>query len=187
MRSISESVSGVSSTENYNLPKYGIAKLGKIKGFIPKQFIPAIKARRMSRFSQFAHASAVEAVKDSGININGSNFNIGIAVGTGLASTDSTDKFYEGLLREGAEGTNPMIFPETVQNIAASHISIHFSIRGPNITFSHSDISSELALFYGCELLKDKQADAVIVTGADELSLSLPSTEGHTDTGLLRR
>jgi 3-oxoacyl-(acyl-carrier-protein) synthase len=51
-------------------------------------------------------------------------------------------------------------------------MAMHFVTRGQNITFSHADISSELALMYGTELLKDEQADVVIVSGADELSIS---------------
>lgn len=143
-----------------------------------------MKVRRMSRFSLFSLASAIEAVRDAGLEISDYNrFSTGIAVGTGLASTDSTDRFYEGLLKEGPDSTNPMVFPETVQNIAASHISIHMGTRGPNITFSHADISSELALFYGCELLRDGRADAVIIAGADELSIS--AVTGYASLGLL--
>ncbi len=184
LKSLSLSVSGVSVSEISGLSGSGITRLGEVKDFFPKRYIPPIKARRMSRFSQFGLASAIEALTDSGLQLNEDNlFTGGIAVGTGLASTDSTDRFYEGLLREGPEGTNPMIFPETVQNIAASHISIHFGIRGPNITFSHSDISSELALFYGCELLRDRQVDFVIAAGADELSIA--SVIGYSSLGLL--
>ena len=182
--SLLRSISGVSASENFRLPRSNITKLGEIKDFIPKKYIPPMKARRMSRFSHLGLASAIEAVADSGIELSESNcFTTGIALGTGLASTDSTDKFYEGLLREGPEGTNPIIFPETVQNIAASHISIHFGIKGPNITFSHSDISSELALFYGCELLRDGLVDLVIAAGADELSIA--AVAGYSSLGLL--
>lgn len=170
-RSLSHGVSGISSSENPDLTASGITRFGEVKGFIAKEHIPVMKARRMSRFSQFSLASAIEAVRDSGITISDSScFNVAVAVGTGLSSTDSSDRFYEGLLREGPEGTNPILFPETVQNIAASHISIHFGLKGPNITFSHSDISSELALFYGAELLRDGHSDIVIISGADELS-----------------
>ncbi|MEW6108227.1 MAG: beta-ketoacyl-[acyl-carrier-protein] synthase family protein [Nitrospirota bacterium] len=184
LRSLSESVSGISVSGKFGLHAYNADSFGEVKDFMPKDYIPPIKARRMSRFSQFALASAIEALRDSGLEINDENrFNTGIAVGTGLASTDSTDKFYEGLLKEGADGTNPMIFPETVQNIAASHISIHFGIKGPNITFSHSDISSELAIFYACELLKDNRADFVIVSGSDELSHAVVT--GYSSLGLL--
>jgi len=173
LQSFAASRSGISEPAGFGLPFNGITRLAMVRNFSAKDYIPAIKARRMSRFSQLGLASAIEAVRDAGIEVNESNcYRTAIAVGTGLASTDSTDRFYEGLLREGPEATNPIIFPETVQNIAASHMAMHFVTRGQNITFSHADISSELALMYGTELLKDEQADVVIVSGADELSIS---------------
>ncbi|GAB4482992.1 MAG: beta-ketoacyl-ACP synthase II [Thermodesulfovibrionales bacterium] len=158
--------------------------LGRVRNFQPKDYIPAMKARRMSRFSQLALCSAIEAVQDAGLRIADENrLRCGVAVGTGIASTSSTDSFYEGLLREGPEGTNPMVFPETVQNIAAAHIGMHFTITGPNITFSQTDISSELALSYACGLLAAGAYDCFIVTGADELSPSL--VIGYDALGLL--
>lgn len=184
LQTFSESRSGISEPAGFGLPCNGILSAGMIRNFSARDYIPAMKARRMSRFSQLGLASAIEAVKDSSIEINdGNRHRIAIAVGTGLASTDSTDLFYEGLLREGPEATNPIIFPETVQNIAASHISMHFVTRGQNITFSHADISSELALFYGAGLLNDGLADMVIVAGADELSAS--AILGYSSFGVL--
>jgi len=173
IRSFHDTRTGIAESISLGLPYAGITTLGEVKNFVAKDHIPVMKARRMSRFSQFSLASAIEAMKDAGFGITDSNrYQVAIAVGTGLASTGSTDMFYEGLLREGPEGTNPILFPETVQNIAAAHISMHFGTRGQNITFSHADISSELALFYGCELLNDGLTDMVIVSGADELSIA---------------
>jgi len=166
-----EGRSGISRAEGFDTSRYGIKLLGEVKDIDFSKYIPPFKTRRMSRFSQLSLCSAIEAVEDSGLEITEENrFRVGVIVGTGLSSTGSTDTFYDGILREGPLGCNPMVFPETVQNIAASHISIHFGIMGPNTTFSEGDISSELALFYATELLKDRKVDAVIVSGADELS-----------------
>lgn len=174
LRSLRSSESGISRGEHFDGALPEPRSLGLLRNFQPKDYIPAMKARRMSRFSQLALCSAIEAVQDAGALITDENrLRHGVAVGTGIASTSSTDSFYEGLLREGPEGTNPMVFPETVQNIAAAHIGMHFSITGPNITFSHADISSELALAYACGLLKAGAYDRFLVTGADELSAAV--------------
>jgi len=172
-RSFLDTRTGITESASFGLPYAGIKNVGEVRDFVPKDHIPVMKARRMSRFSQFGLASAIEAMKDAGFTVSDSNrYQVAIAVGTGIASTGSTDQFYEGLLREGPEGTNPILFPETVQNIAAAHISMHFGTRGQNITFSHADISSELALSYACGLLNDGLTDIAIVSGADELSVT---------------
>lgn len=102
LQSFAASRSGISEPAGFGLPFNGITRLAMVRNFSAKDYIPAIKARRMSRFSQLGLASAIEAVRDAGIEVNDSNcYRTAIAVGTGLASTDSTDRFYEGLLREG--------------------------------------------------------------------------------------
>lgn len=147
-----------------------IKRGGFIKDFYPKHIIPPMKLRKMSRYSQLALVSAIEAWKDSSIQGYYKTSNIGVIVATGLGSVSSTDLFYEGLLEKGPDETNPILFPETVQNIASAHISIEFGLNGPNTTFSQAGIAGEQAIFYARELLNDGLADAVMVTGSDELT-----------------
>ncbi|GBD98411.1 3-oxoacyl-[acyl-carrier-protein] synthase 2 [bacterium BMS3Abin07] len=128
----------------------------------------------MSRFSQIAIIASREAWEMSGLELNDDiSKRTGVIAGAGLGSVESTDLFYEGLVRRGPHETNPMIFPETVQNIAAAHISIELGIKGPNTTFSQGDIAGESAVFYATGLLRKKTADAVIVCGVDELTAPL--------------
>lgn len=184
LASLSQSLPGISDAHAAGFEVHGVRTAGAVRNFTVKDFIPAMAARRMSRFSRLAVASAVSAVRDSGLVFSDANQSkTGVAVGTGLASTSSTDTFYQGLLREGPDGTNPMVFPETVQNIGASHIAMHFGITGPNITFSQMDASSEMALSYCCGLLENGEADAAVVCGSDELSVSLLT--GYSSLGLL--
>ncbi len=159
--------------------------VGRVKGFVPKKYIPAMKVRRMSRFSQLGLVSAIEAWQDSEIGDRYNPESVGVIVGTGLGSVSSTDAFYLGLLQRGPEETNPMLFPETVQNIAAAHISIHLKLKGPNTTFSEAACSGEHALYYGAELLRQGNADAVVVTGVDELTE--PFIEGLTTLRVLSK
>ena len=158
---------------------------GAVKNFVPKQYIQPMKFRRMSRFSQLALVSAIEAWSDSSIQGCYKPSEIGIIVGTGLGSVYSSDSFYVGLLEKGPQETNPMIFPETVQNIAAAHISMEFGIVGPNATFGHAAIAGENALFYACELLENGTANALLVTGSDELTK--PVLEGMNSLRILSR
>jgi 3-oxoacyl-(acyl-carrier-protein) synthase len=151
--------------------RYGLKAVGSLKNFVPTKHIPAMKARRMSRLSQIGLISAQEAWNLAGVDASGDCARrCGVIVGTGLGSVSSTDSFFEGLVLRGPHETNPMIFPETVQNIAAAHISIELGLKGPNTTFSQGDVASEYAVHYSVGLLKAGLADAVLVCGVDELT-----------------
>jgi 3-oxoacyl-[acyl-carrier-protein] synthase II len=181
---------GLNTVEHFDLNKYGLNLAGCVPGINAKKYIPPMKARRMSRFSQMAAISSKEAWNMSGLKVSEENSDkFGVIVGTGLGSVESTDSFFEGLVKRGPLETNPILFPETVQNIAAAHISIELGINGPNTTFSQGDIAGESAIYYASGLLRKRIADAVLVCGADELTeplmIGMSSMKLFSNTGTL--
>jgi len=95
---------------------------------------------------------------------------MGICIGTGLGSSDTVDQFFRGLLKEGPLGAAPLLFQTAVPNSITSHCSIEYGIKGVNLTFSHKETSTEMALAYAYHLLEEGRADVVFSGGGDELS-----------------
>ncbi len=147
---------------------------GFVADFDPSQFMPSRIYRRMGRVSRMAVAASVEALNDSGIDLDIiGRENIGVIVGTAYGSSSHVEDFYLSLLNDGPRGAQPFLFPETVPNAPASHISMFHGITGPNSTFCQNDISAETAILYARNLLLQNIADVVLVGGADELSAML--------------
>ncbi|MDI6756133.1 MAG: beta-ketoacyl synthase N-terminal-like domain-containing protein, partial [Thermodesulfobacteriota bacterium] len=114
------------------------------------------------------------ALNDAALPVSSqSATSVGVVIGTGYGSTSQTDDFFIGMLREGPEGANPSLFPDTVPNAPASQVSIYHSLKGPNTTFSHNEVSGEQALAYACRLLQEDRAEVLLVGSADELSAVL--------------
>jgi 3-oxoacyl-[acyl-carrier-protein] synthase II len=57
-----------------------------------------------------------------------------------------------------------------VPNAIASHCSIEYGIKGINLTFSHKETSTEMAMAFAYHLLKEGRADIILAGGGDELS-----------------
>ncbi len=148
------------------------SKLGaEVRGFEPSKFIDPMKLRRMDRLSQMALVSSLEAMKDAGLSARTMPpERIGVVIGNGYGGTSCTEEFFEGLLMRGPAGVNPMLFPTTVPNSAASITSIELNLKGPNCTFCQKDISAEEAVIYAAELIRKGAADAVIAGGGEELN-----------------
>jgi 3-oxoacyl-[acyl-carrier-protein] synthase II len=124
----------------------------------------------MDRLSQMVLVASMEAINDSGIGDAIPAERLGVVIGNGYGGTSTTDAFIEGLLVNGPSGVNPMLFPTTVPNSAASNTSIMLGIKGPNSTFCQKDVSAEQAIIYAAELLRKGAADAIIAGGGEELS-----------------
>ncbi|RPI77220.1 MAG: hypothetical protein EHM45_09935 [Desulfobacteraceae bacterium] len=141
--------------------------------FQPGQYMPAAEYRKMSRLSRMATAASIEAMKESGLKLESMDRDrIGIVLGTAFGSSSHLDEFYLSFLKDGPRGAQPFLFPETVQNTAASHVAIYHKIPGPNVTFCQNELSAESALAYAINLLEQDLVDVVLTGGAEEVSFT---------------
>jgi 3-oxoacyl-(acyl-carrier-protein) synthase len=58
----------------------------------------------------------------------------GVVVATLAGPLNSTEKFIRDLARHGPELASPLLFPNTVLNLAAGMVSIALALRGPSVT-----------------------------------------------------
>jgi 3-oxoacyl-[acyl-carrier-protein] synthase II len=169
-----EGRSGIAPIQSFDTSAYRSHLGAEAREFNPKDFMPPLKYRRMSRVSRLAVAASIEAIQDAGLKISPETApSVGVVLGTGYGSTAQTDEFFVGMLKEGPEGANPSLFPDTVPNAPASQVSIYHGLQGPNTTFSHNEVSGEQALAYAFRLLQKDRAQAVLAGGVDELSFVL--------------
>lgn len=159
---------------------------GRADGFKATDFIAPLKARKLDRASQFAVAVAGQVLADAGI-AKGSvpAPRIGIALGCGFGGIANSAEFLSGYFSDGVTGLNPMLFPNTVANAAASTTSIEYGFRGPNITFIQRFCSAESAILAACRFIEEGRADLMLAGGVDELTPLMQ--RGFSATGQVRR
>jgi len=146
-----------------------------VKGFTPKVFIPPLKIRRLDRASQFAIAAAQMALEDAGLSIGEdvAPERTGIILGSGFCGLVNSEAFHRGQVLRGPADLNPILFPNTVPNAAASNASIELGIKGPNSTVVQSFCTAEAAFVFACQQLIAHRADVMVTGGVDELSAIL--------------
>jgi 3-oxoacyl-[acyl-carrier-protein] synthase II len=165
---------GIAPIESFDTSAYHSHLGAEARDFNPKDFMPPLKYRRLSRVSRLAVAASIEALQDSALVMTPQSApSIGVLMGTGYGSTSQTDDFFVGMLKEGPEGANPSLFPDTVPNAPASQVSIYHGVKGPNTTFSHNEVSGEQAMAYACRLLREGRTEALLVGSVDEMSAVL--------------
>ena len=142
--------------------------VARYDGFTPQPDIPANKARRFDRGSQFAIIACAEAVAEARYEISADPESIGIAMGTGSAGAGALTEFLRVLLLESPEAAPPFHFPNTVANAPASQVSIELKLFGPNVTITQKDPSALNALLFASLALASGRARAMLVGGVDE-------------------
>jgi 3-oxoacyl-(acyl-carrier-protein) synthase len=115
------------------------------------------------------------ALEDAGLTIGEdvSPERTGIILGSGFCGVVSSEVFHRGQVLRGPGDLNPILFPSTVPNAAASNVSIELGIKGPNSTVVQSFCTAEAAMLFACQQVLAKRADVIVTGGVDELSAIL--------------
>ena len=170
-----EGRNGIEKIAAFDTAPFRSKKGGLVKGFNPRAFIPPLKIRKLDRSSQFAIAASKMALEDADLTIgeNVAPERTGIILGSGFCGVVSSEAFHRGQVLRGPGDLNPILFPNTVPNAAASNASIELGIKGPNSTVVQSFCTAEAALFFACQQLFTNRADVIVTGGVDELSAIL--------------
>jgi 3-oxoacyl-[acyl-carrier-protein] synthase II len=146
---------------------------GEIKDFDPKQFIDFKEARRMSRCSQLAIATASSGLKDAGFADASGKVEfpdperVGIVYGTAIGGLEKADEGITALRTHGYSKVNPFAVPGAVPNMPAHHISQTYQTYGPLTTIVTACASGTQAVGEALELIRRGAADIVITGGVE--------------------
>jgi len=166
-----QGTSGIKPVRGFDVSSYRSRLGGQLPEIDFKTFIKPANLRRMDRIGKIMVSAVRLALDDSGLDLKIEDANrMGLSFGTGLGSSDTVDQFFRSLLRDGPVGAAPLLFQTAVPNAISSHCSIEYGIKGLNITFSHKETSTEMAMAYAYHLLREGRMDLVLAGGGDELS-----------------
>lgn len=127
------------------------------------------RLRRSSAISRFAVMAGLSALRDAGLELNEA-----AAARTALIFAISnggviyTRRFYHEIVQSGASAASPLLFPETVFNAPASHLSAILGITGVSYTLVGDGAVGILALKMAEDLMANPELDRCLVVGAEE-------------------
>lgn len=142
----------------------------EVKDLNVNDWIDRKEARKLDRYTQLAMISAMQGVRDSGIDLEKEDLNrIGVIYGVGIGGikTFEDEVTYYGKNEEKGPKFNPFFIPKMIADIASGHISIHFGFHGPNYTTTSACASSSNALADAFNLIRLGKADIIVSGGAE--------------------
>lgn len=162
-------VSGAAPITRFDASKFKSQFACEVKGFNIEDYIDRKDARRMDTFSHYGIAAAAQAVEDSGINTEGLNKDrIGVIWASGIGGLDTfleeCTTFAKG---DGTPRFNPFFIPKMISDIAAGHISMRYSFRGPNFSVTSACASSTNAMIDAYNYIRLGMADAFVTGGSE--------------------
>ncbi len=160
--------SGISHIEHFDASRHSTTICGRIKEFDPAQYFAPKDVHKNARFTQFGLAASIEAMEDSGINLEQEDLGrFGVMVGSGIGGLDVITQNYQKLVDRGPRGVSPFFIPSGIINMVAGVISIRFGLRGPNISIVTACTTGTHSIGTAARMVAFGDADMMLAGGAE--------------------
>ncbi|WHY78972.1 beta-ketoacyl-ACP synthase II [Neobacillus sp. WH10] len=177
-KGILEGKSGIGPMTRVNADEYPAKVAAEVKDFNPEVFIEKKDARKMDRFTQFAVASALMAVRDANLTINEDNSHrVGVWIGSGIGGMETFEQQFEIFQKRGYKRVSPFFVPMLIPDMATGQVSITLGARGFNSCTVTACATGTNSIGDAFKVIQRGDAD-VMVTGGAEAPITKMSVAG---------
>ena len=181
--------------QRYQIPDDFPFTCGEIKHFDLKEILQARKEKvtkedlkqikYSDRFTQFALAASLEAVQNSGLDLEKEDpERCGVIIASGMGGVSSWEEGVQKLLYEGVRRVSPFLVPKMIPNLAAGNVSISFKAKGPNIALSTACAAGAHAIGMAYRSIQLAEAD-LMAAGGSEAAVTLLTMSAFYRMGAL--
>ncbi|MEG1581042.1 MAG: beta-ketoacyl-ACP synthase II [Bacteroidaceae bacterium] len=167
-------VGGAGPITHFDAAKFKTQFACEVKDFNPTDYLDRKECRKMDLYEQYALVAAIEAVEDSGMNLDTLDKNrVGVVLGVGIGGIHTFEEEVGNYAINGAEmgpKFSPFFIPKMISDIASGQVSIMYGFHGPNFTTTSACASSTNALASAFDLIRLGKAN-VMITGGSEAAI----------------
>lgn len=163
--------SGVKTIESFDTADYPVKIGGEITNFNATKYLDKRESKRMDRFALFSVNAAIDAMNDSGLEVDKLNLaRCGVIVGSGIGGLAEIEREHRKLLERGPDRVSPFCVPKLMVNASSGNISIYYKFKGPNTSVVTACASAAHAVGDAVRAIQLNDAD-VMITGGTEAAL----------------
>ncbi len=132
------------------------------------QHMDAKEARRNDRYTHFGFVAAKQAVRDSGLEMNGEDGDrVGVIIGSGIGGMLTYETQLKVLFERGPRKVSPFTIPSLIGNMCSGLVAIEFGARGPNFGVVSACATASHALGEAAHTIRRGDADVMIAGGSE--------------------
>ncbi len=171
---IKEGVSGIDLLTHFDASDFACKIAGEVKDFEIEKYLKKKDARKMDPFIHYGVAAGVDAINDSGLEINDDNAErIGVYVGAGIGGIYGIQNTSDTIAARGPRRVSPFFIPSTIINMAAGQLSIMYGIKGPSFSAVSACSTATHNIGLGMRSIVYGEADIMICGGCEYASTPL--------------
>jgi 3-oxoacyl-[acyl-carrier-protein] synthase II len=140
----------------------------EIHDFDAADYVPARRAGRLDRFSQFSLVSALQAVRDARLDLEREDRDrVGIYTGSALGGVGYGEEQHRLYLEKGLRSVSMTLALSVFGGASSSNIAMELGINGPQLANTNSCASGTLAVGEAFRAIQGGHADVMLAGGAE--------------------
>lgn len=160
--------SGVSAIEHFDASQFGTQFSASVKNFDLSPYMSEKEARKNDLFIQYGMAAGIQAIDDSGLNIDNTDAErIGCVIGSGIGGLGSIEETSILIKERGPRRISPFFVPGSIINMIAGNLSIKYGFKGTNLAVTTACTTGTHAIGLAAREIMFGYADAVVCGGSE--------------------
>jgi len=165
---LTEGRSGVSEITSFDASDFTTRIAAQVTDFNPEQYFSRKEIKRMDPFVRYAAAAAVEAFRDSGIDVDKEDpGRVGVLIGSGIGGIRTLTDQAQVLIEQGPKRISPFFIPMMIINMASGHVSMLLGVKGPNYSVSSACSTANHAIGEAVNIIRKGDADVMLAGGSE--------------------
>jgi 3-oxoacyl-[acyl-carrier-protein] synthase II len=167
-KSIVAGQSGITRITRFDVSPFTSQIAGEVKGFDPAKYLSAKEARRFDTFIHYGLAAGMEAIKDSGLDLEREQREmIGVCIGSGIGGLPLIEDTHNAYLAGGPRKITPFFVPGSIINLISGQLSIMYGLKGPNIAVVTACTTANHSIGEAGRLIEYGDADVMVAGGSE--------------------
>jgi len=164
--------SGIRPLTLFDASEFPVRFAGEVPDFDPAAFIDRKIIKRLDRFAQFALVACDEAVRSSGIQLDGVDpYRVAVIFGSGIGGLNELEQQHRRLMERGPGKVSVFTIPKLMVNAASGNLSIQYGAKGNSIAVSSACASATHAMGESFIHIRTGRAD-IVITGGSEAAVT---------------
>jgi 3-oxoacyl-[acyl-carrier-protein] synthase II len=164
--------SGVGRITHWDPTEFACQIGAEVRDWDAAQHMDPKEARRNDRYTHFGFVAALQAVKDSGLEMGKEDGDrVGVIIGSGIGGMNTYEAQLKVLAERGPRKVSPFTIPSLIGNMCAGLVAIELGARGPNFGVVSACATATHALGEAAHTIRRGDAD-VMIAGGSEASIT---------------
>ena len=165
---LKEGKNGIAPITKFDKKDLDVHVAAEVKDFDATKYMDRKEAKRMDLFCQYGLAAAIQAVEDSGITPENTDYDrFGVMVGSGIGGLTVMESQIIKMHDKGPSRVAPLFVPMAIGNMVAGNISMKIGARGVCTSLVTACATGTHAIGEAFRNIKHGYSDVILAGGAE--------------------